>query len=186
MAEVMTAKNLQFLHLGCGRIYFDGWLNIDLDSPVADLNLDLSQPLPLANGSVHYIYNEHFMEHLDLASGMRLLAECRRVLQPGGVLRIAMPDLDYLLDKYKGEWRDQDWLRWPEYQFVETRAQMLNMAMREWGHQYLYNREELELRLRQCGFTKIDFLSFGFSLHESLCNRETRPDSMLIAEAAHA
>ena len=153
----ITASSMQRLHLGCGSVYFDGWLNIDLDSPCADLHHNLQQPLPLPDRSAQYIFNEHFLEHLDLTSGMRLLSECRRLLKPGGVVRIAMPDLDSLLEKFHGDWQDQDWLRWPGHEFIKTRVQMLNIAMRAWGHEYLYNKEELDLRLRQCGFTRIEF-----------------------------
>lgn len=160
-----------------------GWLNVDLDAPGADLHWDLRIPLPLPNGSVDFIFNEHFLEHLDLRSGLAFLRECRRLLAAGGTLRIAMPDLDFVLERFRDDWRDQDWLRRPAYKNVDTRVRMLNMAMHEWGHQYLYNREELGLRLRECGFTNVLFCRNGDSEHPVLRGLETRTDSMLVAEA---
>ena len=52
------------LHLGCGTNYIQGWVNVDLDSPVADRQLDLRNPLPYSNGSTAFIFNEHFIEHI--------------------------------------------------------------------------------------------------------------------------
>ncbi|MEJ2344682.1 MAG: methyltransferase domain-containing protein [Gammaproteobacteria bacterium] len=171
------------LHLGCGRVRLNGWLNVDLEAPDADLHWDLRVPLPLPAASAQRIFNEHFLEHLDLDAGLAFLRECRRLVAPGGVLRIAMPDLDFVLERFHDDWRDQDWLHWPEYQHVDTRVRMLNMAMHEWGHQYLYNRDELARRLRECGFGNVVFCRNGESEHPELRNLETREDSMLIAEA---
>ncbi|MFQ5542953.1 MAG: methyltransferase domain-containing protein [Nitrospiria bacterium] len=181
----MNVSQLEQLHIGCGQVYFDGWMNIDLESPKADLHHDLRNPLPFSDVSVRYIYNEHFLEHLDLPSGIAFLKECYRVLRPGGILRIAMPDLQFVIDRYQNNWQNQDWLKWPEYRFIESRVQMINIAFRSWGHLYLYNREELQLRLKQCGFTEVTFHEKGKSGVDLLQNRETRPDSFLIAEASH-
>jgi predicted SAM-dependent methyltransferase len=119
-----------------------------------------------------------------VVSGVGFLLECRRVLVPEGVLRIAMPSLDDLIDKsHRGNWRDQDWLTWPEHQFIETRAEMLNISFRSWGHQWLYDREELYRRLREAGWTTVRETSWGTSVIPELQNLETRLDSRLICEA---
>jgi predicted SAM-dependent methyltransferase len=124
------------------------------------------------------------LEHLSVEQGVAFLKECFRVLKNGGVLRVAMPSLDKLIRRcYEGNWRDADWLSWPEYKHVSTRAEMLNMAFREWGHQWLYDREELYRRLKEAGFEKIWDCEWGVSKHTDLCSRETRKDSLLIAEA---
>lgn len=177
------SSTMDKLHLGCGQVYFDGWLNVDLDSPKADLRWDLSTQLPFGDNTVSFIFNEHFLEHLDLESGQNFLSECHRILRPGGFLRIAMPDLEFLLEKYHSDWKEQEWLSWPEYHFIESRVQMLNIAMRSWGHQYLYDKEELTLRMTQCGFSDITFQTNGRSIHPEFIGRETRSDSRLIAEA---
>lgn len=170
------------LHVGCGSVRFDGWVNADLD-PRADLVVNLSARLPFLESSVRMIYSEHVLEHLTVKQGLRFLRESRRVLEPGGVIRIAMPDLDDLVAGYNGDWRRFDWLRWPGHEFIQTRAEMMNVAMRWWGHQYLYNREELERRLREAGFGHIEFLHPGSSSHPELRELETRADSTLVVEA---
>ncbi len=49
--------------------------------------------IPHETGSVDAIYSSHMMEHLDRSEARAFLAECLRVLRPGGVLRLAVPDL---------------------------------------------------------------------------------------------
>ena len=174
------------LHLGCGPFRFDGWVNIDADAShsAADVLWDLVEGIPVADSSCRLIYSEHLLEHLKAEQGVSFLRECRRVLEPGGVMRVAMPSLDDVIDKScKGNWREQDWLTWPDYQFVETRAEMLNIAFRWWGHQWLYDREELHRRLREAGWSQIKDVGWGDSAVPELRNREIRKDSLLICEA---
>ncbi|MGZ3406786.1 MAG: class I SAM-dependent methyltransferase [Polyangia bacterium] len=174
------------LHLGCGTVRFDGWINIDADPKLdtVDLRWDLGRSIPVGDGTCRLLFSEHLLEHLPPDRGVAFLKECRRVLQPGGVVRIAMPSLENILAKAVSEdWRDQDWLRWPEYQFIETRAEMINIAFRWWGHQWLYDREELHRRLREAGFEQIHDVERGQSAHPELRERETRLDSLLCAEA---
>ncbi len=171
------------LHIGCGSVYFDGWVNMDLDSPKADRHHDMRQPLPYDDNSVSFIYNEHFIEHLSVAEGLAALKEFYRVLAPGGVVRIATPDLRYVLFRYFFFWRRQDWLKTYGYQWIQTRAEMINIGMREWGHQYLYDEEELGRRLREAGFERMVRKRLNRSDFPQLRGRETRKDSKLILEA---
>ncbi|MDO8666747.1 MAG: methyltransferase domain-containing protein [Gemmatimonadales bacterium] len=170
------------LHLGSGTVRLDGWINIDLETE-ADLNLDLREGLPFLAGAARLIYNEHVIEHITVDEGRRCLADWYRVLEPGGVLRIATPDLEYVVERYHDAWRDQAWLQLPEYAFIKTRAEMMNVSFRWWGHQYLYDGEELERRLRDAGFSSVRRCGYGESTVAELAGLETRPDSKLIMEA---
>lgn len=170
------------LNLGCGTVRFDGWINMDENARLdtVDLVWDLRRGLPVESESCSLIYCEHLLEHLRVEDGLRFLGECKRALQPGGVLRIAMPSLDVILS---GDWRDQDWLQWSKHgREVKSRAEMLNVAFRSWGHQYLYDREELHRRLSEVGFSRIVDCQLGESEHSELRNRETRKDSLLVCE----
>lgn len=53
-------------------------------------------PLPFDDGEVDFICSEHFFEHLLLADAAILMEECARVLRPGGVIRVACPDLFWM------------------------------------------------------------------------------------------
>jgi predicted SAM-dependent methyltransferase len=172
------------LHVGCGGVKFEGWVNVDANSSVADISWDLTCGIPCPDHSCELIYHEHFLEHLSVEAAVAFLQECYRALQPGGIMRIAMPDLQYVIEKYSSEnWQDQDWLTWEDYRFIKTRAEMLNIALRWWGHQWLYDREELHRRLTEAGFNQIDDVTWRESTTPALKNLETRKDSVLICEA---
>ena len=170
------------LHVGCGKVRLHGWINADLD-PRAQLVINIKHHLPFRRDYLERIYCEHVLEHVPAESGLTFLREAYRTLKPGGVVRIAMPDLDDLVDGYIHDWRRFDWINWPGHEFVQTKAEMINIAFRWWGHQYLYNHEELERRLREAGFRSITSCDHGKSEHPDLVNLETRADSRLIMEA---
>jgi len=50
--------------------------------------------LPFDNGSINYIFSEHFLEHLFFDEALSLLKECHRILKPFGVIRTCVPDAD--------------------------------------------------------------------------------------------
>lgn len=177
-------RGLTRLHVGCGRNRLEGWINADID-PRAELVIFLERRLPFSDGALMRIYSEHVLEHVPYATGLAFLKEAHRTLQKGGVLRIAMPDLQELVAGYHLEdWRTRlDWVQWPEYAFIRTRAEMINIGFRWWGHQHLYDREELERVLREAGFQQIFFPANLESDHVDMRGLETRKDSLLVAEA---
>jgi predicted SAM-dependent methyltransferase len=79
------------LHFGAGPVRLPGWLDTDLIS--GDIYLDVTRTLPLPSDSFAYAFGEHVIEHISERSGMRLLGDLRRVLRPGGTLRLTTPDL---------------------------------------------------------------------------------------------
>lgn len=170
------------LHLGCGTNPIPGWLNIDLDSPMADRHADLRQPLPFLDATVERIFSEHFIEHITRDEGAALFKECRRVLQPGGVLRLSTPDLRWLVAQYIAGrldgWRDVGWT-------PDTPCRLMNEGMRLWEHQFLYDREELTAALRSAGFDRVQDRRHHESPHPDLVGLECRPwHRELIMEAS--
>jgi predicted SAM-dependent methyltransferase len=175
------------LNVACGMVYVDGWVNIDINRSLlaVDLVMNVIDGLPFKDASCEAIYSEHFIEHLTLHEGVGFFQECYRVLVPGGVVRTATPDLAYLVDRYTAEnWREgQDWLERRPYRFIQSPAEMINVAFRWWGHQWLYDAEELTRRLREAGFMEFRLAEWGKSSHTALQGRETRTESLLILEA---
>ncbi len=185
----VKAKEPIKLHIGCGRNYFMDWINIDNNSDnnieVLDMNCDLRNPLPFEDNFADYIYNEHFLEHLTVEEGQRAIKDFLRVLKPGGVLRIAMPDLVNVVNFYTNEKALENgkvFLEKYGLDFVKTRAEMININFRAWGHKWLYDWEELERRLKEAGAVHITKCSLKKSAHTALCDLETRNESTLIAE----
>ena len=175
------------MNVGCGKEpeSFAGWTNLDLElDSSADIVWDVTDGLPFANDSCAFIYCEHFLEHLPVQDGVRFLAECHRSLQKGGVARIGMPSAQELVRHYhENNWAQQPWLEKYGYTWIKTRAEYINICFREWGHQWLYDLEELERRLREAGFDRINKAGWGESEHPELRNRETRKETLLICEA---
>lgn len=160
------------LHLGCGGNLFPGWHNIDIDGPKDVIKLDLSRPLPVASGSVRFMFSEHFIEHLTLFQGRRFLNECCRILAPQGVLRISTPSLQAGFEAYKEKRiKGMEYRGWSP----ATPCQMVNEAMRLWGHQFVYDTEELVGLLKECGFSTVAAVDWHLSQYPELCGLESRP-----------
>jgi SAM-dependent methyltransferase len=127
-AEMAEARRL---NLGCGTTSAPGWVNVDgswaawlsrhamLRRLLLSARLipdrssyerwpdnvivrDLRKRLPFAAESFDAIYASHVVEHLYRADALQLLIECRRILRPGGVLRVVVPDLRAIVDEYLG------------------------------------------------------------------------------------
>lgn len=172
-------------NVGCGKEPFQGWANLDLDPESgADIIWDITDGLPFANDTCAFIYSEHFLEHLPVQEGVHFLTECHRSLRKGGVVRIAMPSADDVVRRYhENDWAQQPWLEKYGYAWIKTRAEYINVCFREWDHQWLYDLEELQRRLREAGFEHIETADWGASQHAELRNRETRKETLLICEA---
>ncbi|MGZ8250088.1 class I SAM-dependent methyltransferase [Methylomagnum sp.] len=137
-------------------------------SPFADLVIDLRRKLPFPDNFLELAYSEHVMEHVPYNVSVKFLGELHRTLTPGGTIRIAMPDLDDLVDGYQNDWRRSDWLSWPSFSHIETRCEMINLAFRGWGHSHLYNREKLARALKSAGFKEYQFMEWGQSKNPAL------------------
>ena len=143
------------LHAGSGGHLLEGWINIDLDAdPSVNLAADLGRSIPLRSNSVDFIHSEDFIEHLDIEPGLQFIREAFRVLRPGGVMRIATPDLRALINEvYFG--RHPEHLRWcNEFLDADGPCAALNMHLRMNGaHRFIYDEEHLRRVLEECGFT---------------------------------
>lgn len=110
----MTVPN--YVNIACGNAFLPGWTNLDY-SPVSTevMRADLTGRLPLADNSADLVYSSHFFEHIPIDRTEAFLAECLRILKPGGVLRLVMPDFDdvcrqYLASRDAGEHDQADFL----------------------------------------------------------------------------
>jgi predicted SAM-dependent methyltransferase len=172
-------RGAERLNLGCGDRLLDGWANVDFNGWAGVIAHDLTKPFPVPSGSIEFIYTEHFIEHVSRESGAAILKECHRVLKPGGALRVSTPDLRALVADYLAGNNPA----WARYGWA-TGCQMLNGSARDWGHQFIYDYDELALSLADAGFTRYHRAGWRASAFEELRGLETREDNNdLIVEA---
>src|SRR5215213_3716317 len=90
----MRDPTIRRLNWGCGAHVLPGWINSDVKQGAhIDLTCDISQGLPLADGSMDYIVSVHALQEVPLDKLLSVLGEFHRVLAPGGALRLILPDL---------------------------------------------------------------------------------------------
>jgi len=92
------------LNLGCGTRHFGGdWINVDVvyrpPSNVPDIVCDLRN-LSLAYNSADMIHLGHCLEHFGLGECNALLRECHKILKPGGLLIVTVPDMKAVAKRY--------------------------------------------------------------------------------------
>lgn len=158
-ASLAAAGGPLRLHLGCSDVYLAGWLNVDMADPRHHLDLcwDLRRGIPFPDGQAEAVFAEHLFEHIGLDGGLGLMRECRRVLAPGGVLRITVPDLERYVRSYLGEDPLLDECRAGR----PTRAMAFEEIFFHHGHRAMYDYETMALMLRSIGFDSVERSAFG-------------------------
>jgi predicted SAM-dependent methyltransferase len=95
-------RQLLKLNLGCWKRDIPGFINIDIcDMPHIHYKRNIDDLSIFEDGIAKLIYASHVFEYFDRAKGMEVLKEWFRVLAPGGVLRIAVPDFEKIVKLYK-------------------------------------------------------------------------------------
>ena len=89
---------------------------------------------------------------------------------------------DIIKEYFNPSWKDHPFIKEFGLGFVQTKAELINIHFRFWGHKHLYDKDELERRLKEVGFENIKFCGQRKSEFAELNNLETRDQSTLIAE----
>lgn len=93
----------RLLNLGCGSTFHPDWTNLDFaPRPPYVLGYDLRHGVPFPDGLFDAVYHSHVLEHIPRRGAPDFLRECLRVLRPGGILRVAVPDLEGAARAYLG------------------------------------------------------------------------------------
>jgi predicted SAM-dependent methyltransferase len=159
----------KYVNLGCGQRYHPDWTNIDFVSSGAGVIAhNLSMGVPFPNTSCDVVYHSHLLEHFPKNSAESFLRECHRVLVPGGIIRIAVPDLEsiaksYLDALYRATDGEKDWAANHKWMLLEMYDQTVRNisggAMAEYlmqqdviNEEFVFNRCGEEVRkLREIG-----------------------------------
>lgn len=113
--------------------------------------VDIRKKLPLADSSVDFVYCSHVLEHFKPNIIDKVLGESRRILKKNGILRVVIPDIEYILKNYKNA------KQFNEYVFGYDKEKKYKFSMFIRGHEWMMDKEEIKNKLIKAGFRKIKF-----------------------------
>ena len=170
------------LHLGSGIHRLPGWVNVDLYGMQPDLHWDLRRPLPFPDSSARAVFLEHVLEHFTLADVLDILEECHRVLKPGGVIRVGVPDFGRYLHSYADDGAFIERLRPGRPTPLLAVAEVALMH----GHRSVWDGPTLEKVLSEAGFVDARARSFGESALDPVPDADYREPETVYAEGRRA
>ena len=199
----MTDAELK-LNIGCGTSGIEGWVNLD-NSPSILLSrlplgrrifrtpdwprdvrrADVRKRIPFPDSSVRCIYSSHTFEHFTYEESLAVARECHRVLRPGGVLRIVVPDLDILVRDYLADSTDS----LASHRFISRlllTAGLRDIVHAGAHHKQMFDASSLVHMLREAGFPAPEVSTFGSSRIARIAEieLESRRSESLYVEAA--
>jgi predicted SAM-dependent methyltransferase len=164
------------LNWGCGEWIEPGWINSDIKGDSgADVVADILEGLPLETDSIDYAVASHALPEIPLMQLVPTLEELRRVLKPGGVLRLILPDLDRGIDAYQRG--HAGYFHVPDEEAASLSGKFI-VHMLWFGYsRSLFTHEFVEELLSKAGFARVDRCRFKqtaspFSEIVTLDNRE--------------
>lgn len=131
--------------------------------------MNLCKPLPYADNTVTAIFSSHVFEHLFMDEVEKLISECFRVLRPGGVCRVVVPDLEKIMSLYNPE--DPRKFITDIYE-VATRSAVKN------SHHCAFTGAFLTHLFTQAGFSKCQVLSYRVGSCPDIELLDNRPESL--------
>ncbi len=166
ISRYLKSNPVRRLQIGAGANIRPGWLNTNwypiLLFARQSVFLDATKRFPLPDASFDYIFSEHMIEHVPYDGGLAMLRECLRVLKPGGKLRIATPDMAFVVDLLNPQRTPQQeaYIKWAAASFLPadipaTPISVVNNFVRDWGHVYIYDKATLADSLEKAGFVGI-------------------------------
>ena len=138
------------LHLGCGwRDFGDDWVHID-GGDYEHLDHENITALPYKDKTVDLIYASHVLEYFDRDEVIYVLKEWKRVLKPGGKLRLAVPNFNKMVELYTQGLIDLDDMLGPLYG-------KMDMGYHEIYHKTTYDKESLfQLLVKESQFSDME------------------------------
>lgn len=156
IADYLRTHSVAKVHLGATHD-LPGFLNSQVCGRVP---IDLASPLPFPDRSIDLLYSSHVVEHLHRRQFRSFLAECKRVLKPGGICIVATPSLGKLIRVLYGDDANAratllERGRRHSWEDFHTPGQQINITMRAFGHRWLYDADYMVATGLALGFGEI-------------------------------
>jgi predicted SAM-dependent methyltransferase len=182
---------MRYVQYGAGRDVPDEWINFD-SSPTLRFEKiplvgqlytknakrfpkglrygDIVKGLPIKDKSCDGVYCSHVLEHLSYNDCLKALAESYRILRPGGIFRLILPDLEILSDDYLQRCKSSD--AGAAYDFMKqshlgvlNRFRTFSAFITEWlgssKHLWMWDYLSLAEQLQKAGFQDIRRAKFN-------------------------
>jgi SAM-dependent methyltransferase len=182
------------LNMGAGGEAIEGWISVDVGD--SELSINLLRPLPLGDATVDFVFLSHVLEHFyHPQDALGVLREIRRVLKPGGVLRVVVPDISQCLAAYSRN-DEAFFTARARAIFGATRdttllEQLLHYAGADPGpgnfmasHKFGYDQETLVKLVEQAGFIAMPSQFMGSSFPDLRIDDQSQTASARV-EAIH-
>jgi predicted SAM-dependent methyltransferase len=145
------------LHLGCGwRDFGPEWIHID-GGDYSHIDYKDITTLLFEDNSVDLIYSSHTIEYFDREEVKILLDEWKRVLKPGGIIRLAVPDFLKLTWVYQ-ETKDLNKILGPLFGKMSMGEEIIY-------HKTVYDFNSLKTLLEGIGFSKVKLYNWRQTEH---------------------
>ncbi len=183
-AVAMTETRPRRLNVGCGPCRRDGWINADrLRGPGIDITGDLRDGLPLPDDSVDYVVAMHVLQDLSYLEIVPALAELRRLLRPGGVLRSGVPDLERAIEAFRRN--DRAYFYVPDDEVRSAGAKLVVQAIWYGSVRTPFTWDFAREMCEKAGFRRIDRCGVRHteSAHADIVDLDNRERETLYFEA---
>lgn len=163
------------LEIGSGkRSGREDWIFLDLYDKTADLRLDASGPLLFPDNSIGKIYVSHLLEHLAPHQIRNMIKECYRIIEPGGIISVSVPNARIYLDAYSASKKLplDIYCKYGRTGLTyKTRIDYVNYIAYMGGHHHhMFDEESLTIFLSEAGFRDVRIRGFD----EGLDNEERK------------
>lgn len=148
-----SSHRVRRLNWGCGSYVEPGWINSDRKEGPGILTCDILEGLPLADDSVDYAVSIHALPELPLDELVPALEELWRVLRPGGVLRLALPDLEKGVRAYLDG--DRDYFLVPDSDARSLGGKLVTQLLWYGWSRSVFTADFVEELLTRAGFRDV-------------------------------